>query len=248
MRSEKGFTLVEIMIVVAIIAIGAFIAGSNIIDWITHNHSGGFQRMIAQTMEEARNRAVSSQRQHRVIIDATGLSLNQYGRWITVRTGRKKVKKKFIKLHLALDKRSGKILVGICSKGWKHDHKFGVQIVKSLRRSFARQGTSVDIELLDSGYLSREMTSEIEKSKAVPYVKMKKNSITRSGRKPSWKRNIRFQKDNPDEFMKEYCYRVVIEGVISALKKLFGSTVSSKKRPHQNVEVLCRLILWNCMH
>jgi len=183
-----------------------------------------------------------------VIIDATGLSLNQYGQWITVRNKKKKVKKKFIKLHLALDKKSGKILVGICSKGWKHDHKFGVQIVKSLRRSLARQKTSIDIELLDSGYLSRDMTSEIERSHATPYIKMKKNSTTRSGRSPSWKRNIRYQKDQPEEFMKEYCYRVVIEGVISALKKLFGSTVSSRKRPHQNVEVLCRLILWNFMH
>jgi len=183
-----------------------------------------------------------------VIIDATGLSLNHYGRWITVRTAKRKVKKKFIKLHLALDKRSSKILIGICSKGWKHDHKFGVQIVKSLKRSLAKQGTSVDVELLDSGYLSREMTDEIEKSKAKPYVKMKKNSTARSGRKPAWKRNIRLQKDHPEEFMKEYCYRVVIEGVISALKQLFGSTVSSKKRAHQNVEVLCRLILWNCIH
>jgi len=183
-----------------------------------------------------------------VIIDATGLSLNQYGQWITVRNGKRKVKKKFIKLHLAVDKRSGKILIGICSKGWKHDHKFGVQIVKSLKRSLARQGTSIDVELLDSGYLSRMMTDEIEKSKAQPYIKMKSNSTTKARRSSSWKRNIRFQKDYPDEFMKEYCYRVVIEGVISALKKMFGSTVSSKKRPHQNVEVLCRLVLWNCMH
>jgi len=72
MRSKKGFTLVEIMIVLAILGIGTLIAVSNIIDWITHNHSVGFQRTIAQTIEEARNRAVSSQRQHRVIIDTTG--------------------------------------------------------------------------------------------------------------------------------------------------------------------------------
>ena len=183
-----------------------------------------------------------------VIIDATGLSLNQYGRWITARNGKKKTKKKFVKVHLAVDKDSGKILVGICSKGWKHEHKFGVQIVKSLRRSLLKQGKTIKAELLDSGYLSREMTDEIEKSKAKPHIKMKKNSTTKSKGSPSWKRNIRFQKDQPDEFMKEYCYRVVIEGIISALKKMFGFMISSKKRHNQNVEVLCRLVIWNCMH
>jgi len=52
-----------------------------------------------------------------VIIDATGLSLNQYGRWIAVRNGKRKTKRKFIKVHMAVDQASGKILVGICSKG-----------------------------------------------------------------------------------------------------------------------------------
>lgn len=183
-----------------------------------------------------------------VIIDATGVSLNQYGQWITVRNGKKKTKKKFVKIHLAVDKDSGKILVGICSKGWKHEHKFGVQIVKSLKRTFSKHGKTIKAELLDSGYLSREMTDEIEKSKAKPYIKMKKNSTTKSKGSPSWKRNIRFQKDQPDEFMKEYSYRVVIEGIISALKKMFGSVISSKKRHNQNVEILCRLVLWNYMH
>ena len=58
---------------------------------------------------------------------------------------------------------------------------------------------------------------------------MKKNSTTKSKGSPSWKRNIRFQKDQPDEFMKEYCYLVVIEGIISDLKKMFGSVISSKR-------------------
>lgn len=183
-----------------------------------------------------------------VIIDATGLSLNQYGRWMTVRTGKKKLKKKFIKIRLAVEKESEKILVGICSKGWKHEHKFGLQTVKSLRRSCFKHGKTIDAELLDSGYLSRIMTDEIEKSKAKPYIKMKKNSTTRSKRSSPWKRNIRFQKDHPEEFMKEFCYRVVIEEIISAFKKMFDSMISSKKRYNQNVEVLCRLILWNCTH
>ena len=183
-----------------------------------------------------------------VIIDATGLSLNQYGQWIRVRNGKRKVKRKFIKVHLAVDQSSSKILVGLCSKGWKHDHKFGVQLVKALRRTCRWHGAAIDVELLDAGYLSREMTTMIEQSHAKPYIKMKKNSTTHSKRNPAWKRNIRLQKDHPKEFMKVYCYRVVIEGIISAFKRVFGSMIASKKRHHQNVEVLCRLVLWNCMH
>jgi len=182
-----------------------------------------------------------------VIIDATGLSLNQYGQWIRVRNGKRKAKRKFIKVHFAVDRDSGRILVGLSSKGWKHDHKFGVQLVKALRRFTLRSGGTIKAELMDSGYLSREMTSEVERSCTKPYIKMKSNSTTRAGGSSSWRRNIRLQKDHPERFMEEYCYRVVIEGIISAFKKVFGSMLASKKRRHQDVEVLCRFVLWNCM-
>lgn len=70
-----------------------------------------------------------------MIIDATGLSLNQYGQWMKIRNGKKITKKKFVKIHfLLLTKILERILAGICSKSWKHEHKFGIQIVKSIRR------------------------------------------------------------------------------------------------------------------
>jgi hypothetical protein len=52
-----------------------------------------------------------------MIIDATGLSLNQYWRWMNVRNGKRTMKKKFVKIHLAVDRDNGKNLVGLCSKG-----------------------------------------------------------------------------------------------------------------------------------
>jgi transposase len=122
-----------------------------------------------------------------------------------------------------------------------------VQLVKALRRFTSRSGGTIKTELMDSGYLSREMTSEVEHSHATPYIKMKSNSTAKAGGSASWRRNIRLQKDHPEEFMEEYCYRVVIEGIISAFKRVFGSMLPSKKRYHQDVEVLCRFVLWNCM-
>jgi Tfp pilus assembly protein FimT len=69
MRSEMGFTLVEIMIIVAIVGIGTLMAFSNLHSWNRHNNFVGFQREVLSEIEEARGRAFSMRRQYRLAID-----------------------------------------------------------------------------------------------------------------------------------------------------------------------------------
>ncbi|HJX14808.1 MAG TPA: GspH/FimT family pseudopilin [Candidatus Deferrimicrobiaceae bacterium] len=66
---RKGFTLVELCIVIAIIGIGAMLAGSSVLQWIRHNESVGFHRELFSRVEETRTMAFSSRRQHRLVVD-----------------------------------------------------------------------------------------------------------------------------------------------------------------------------------
>ena len=69
MKDRRGFTLIEIMIVLAIVAIGVTIATTNFILWQNHYSGVGFQREFLSQFNEARTRSMASSLQHRLRID-----------------------------------------------------------------------------------------------------------------------------------------------------------------------------------
>jgi prepilin-type N-terminal cleavage/methylation domain-containing protein len=69
MKDRRGFTLLEIMIVLAIIGIGATIATTNFFLWQNHYSGVGFQREFLSQVNEARTRSMASSLQHRLLID-----------------------------------------------------------------------------------------------------------------------------------------------------------------------------------
>ncbi len=180
-----------------------------------------------------------------MVMDATGISTRQYGRWRSSRLSSKKVKRRYVKVHLSVSLERNIILIGFSTKGWKGDHAFGLRMLRKVKGSLKRNQIKLDKVMGDCGYTSREMASLIGEMDARPVLKIRKSHSARKKGSKEWSLMVRFQKEMPEEFMRSYCYRVVIEGIISAMKNVFGVVLRSRKRHNQDVEVLSRLILWN---
>lgn len=180
-----------------------------------------------------------------LVLDATGLSTQAYGRWRTARFASRKVRRRYVKVHLSVDLEKKVVLLGLASKGWKGDAPFGLRLLGRLGSALRRFGLRVERAMGDAAYGTRALATQVEDLGGTPCFKVRRDATGKAGGHPAWRRMVLRQRGDPEGFRALYAYRVVIEGIISALKRLFGTTIASKKRHNQNVEVLCRLLLWN---
>ena len=71
MKTTKGFTLIELMVVLAIIAIVTAISTPNVIRWVNTQRFNSGVRDIHAAIEATRQRAVKENGEGRVIFDAS---------------------------------------------------------------------------------------------------------------------------------------------------------------------------------
>jgi prepilin-type N-terminal cleavage/methylation domain-containing protein len=69
MKDRRGFTLIEIMIVLAIVGILAVVAVPNIQGWVNHMRFTGFLREVYSGFQDARTKAKTTGFRHEVVVD-----------------------------------------------------------------------------------------------------------------------------------------------------------------------------------
>jgi transposase len=174
-------------------------------------------------------------------IDSSGMKTTRKGAWLVIRFDRKMRKRDFKKVHVFVDLESKKILSVVLTGGTVSD---GTQMEKMLKMC---RWVKIQIILGDGGYDSRECFNAIEKRKAVPGIKVRKNSVAKTKGCPARKQAVVEQKKDFEKWKEsvEYRMRCVVESIFSAMKRRFGEIVHSINEGFRKTEVWLRVILWN---
>ena len=190
------------------------------------------------------NPKVNLERDNIVIaVDSTGIKVTNRGEWILDKWKNKRKRKGFIKIHLAVNIKTKKIVSMIVTKEDVHDGKMLKEIVNDVSKNY-----DIKKVLADGGYDSKDNFRYLDELKITPIIKVRKNSSIKNNSKciPR-KLSVIQQLDNLKRWKKTHGYgmRWMAESAFSSIKRTFGEHVSSVKWNNIVNEVMLKTSIYN---
>lgn len=98
---------------------------------------------------------------------------------------------------------------------------------------------------MDSGLLSRENCTLIEKTGAIPRILPKKGVSIKTKGSPAWRRMMVEFVEETQRWLREYHSRSIVETVNSTLKRLFVVPLRKRLVERKATELLARIVVYN---
>lgn len=211
---------------------------------IEEMHFTHIRRSILKIKPSVRNLGFEGEEDDKpitLIVDASGLTISKKGDYIEEKWIREK--KEFIKLHIAVDEKSKKVVSFRITKGNVHDtKKFGPLVKESAKRH------DIDKVYGDKAYDNRKNFNILDDMNAEPAISIRKNASTRSKGCPLRRDEVFLVKKLGYEGwkqLKDTGRRWIAEIVFSSIKRVLGEDLLSKKFSAQKVEAGLKVMLYN---
>jgi hypothetical protein len=176
-----------------------------------------------------------------LIVDASGLTISKKGHYLEEKWIWEK--KEFIKLHIAIDEKSKKVISFRITKGNVHDTKKFGPLVKE-----AAEKCHIDKVHADKAYDNRKNFNLLDDLNAEPSIGIRKNASTRTRGCPLRREEVIVIKKlgyQGWKQLKDAGKRWIAEIVFSSIKRVFGEDLLSKKFKAQKVEAGLKVMLYN---
>ena len=146
------------------------------------------------------------------------------------------------KLHIACLKNSKVIAYAKATKGTKHDSPIFEEIV----RNVVKAGFNIKTLLADAGYSGKNNYALCRELGIMDvFIDFKKNASLKRAKSDVWREKLRLYKEHKEIWNQSYRFRVLVEGVFSAIKRKNLNYLRSKKEVAQDVETLLKCLVYN---
>lgn len=176
-----------------------------------------------------------------LVVDASGLTLTKKGDYIEQRWIRKR--KEFVKLHIAVDAKSEKIVSFRVTKGKVHDSKKLVPMIKEVAEEY-----DIDKVYGDRAHDNRRSFNLLDDLNLEPAISIRKNASTKARGCPIRRDEvllIRKQGYEGWKQLKDAGRRWIAEIVFSSIKRVLDEDLLSRKFKAQKIEAGLKVMLYN---
>ncbi len=176
-----------------------------------------------------------------LIVDASGLTISKKGDYIEEKWILEK--KEFVKLHIAVDEKSKKVISFRITKGDVHDSKKFCSLVKE-----AAQNYNIDMVYADKAYDNRRSFNLLDDLNFEPAINIRKNASIKTKGCPLRRDEVLLINKlgyNGWRQLKDTGRRWIAEIVFSSIKRVLSEDLLSKKFKAQKVEAGLKVMLYN---
>lgn len=176
-----------------------------------------------------------------LIMDSTWLATKMYsGGYKKVYDKKSAPLDKVRKLHVSCLKNSRIICCARVTEGTKHDSPMFMELLMTPLKN----GFNIKTLLADAGYLSDKHYQICKDLNIDGYLDFKSNSKLK--RKCSeWRAKLEMYKKNPDMWHSQMRFRVIVEGIFSAIKRKNTNYLRARNIIAQDCELLLKCLSYN---
>lgn len=178
-----------------------------------------------------------------IAVDSTGIKVTNRGEWILDEWKNKRIRKGFIKIHVAVDIKTKKIVSMSITKEDVHDGKMLKELVDDVSKRY-----NIKKVMADGGYDSKNNFRHLEEMKIIPAIKVRRNSSVKNNAKcVPRKLSVIQQLKDLKRWKKRHGHgmRWMAETAFSSIKRTFGEYVSSVKWNSIENELMLKASIYN---
>jgi hypothetical protein len=179
-----------------------------------------------------------------IAVDSTGIKVTNRGEWILDKWKNKRKRKGFIKIHVAVNIKTKKIVSMNVTKENIHDGK----ILKELVGDVVSKNNNIQKILADGAYDSKDNFKYLDELKITPVIKVRKtSSIKNNTNCTPRKLSVLEQFKDIKRWKKKHRYgmRWMAESAFSSIKRMFGEHASSLKWNNIVNELMLKASIYN---